>query len=293
MAERHATAGVAGGRIVSDADFSAGGSDTTAWVGFDWSRERYEDLIGRVIPDYERQHALIAEAVVRAAPEEGTGRFSILELGAGTGSLARHLLETYPHAVVTALDISPTMLAECRRTLEPFGERARVVEADLATADLSDTGSAALREAVAGRKGAADGDAEAGLGSGGASSPLMPYDAVVSRLAIHHLEHAGQERLVRRVFALLRPGGVFVNSDMIAGEDETESAAMMDDWRRYMRDRGDDPAEWEQWLVGDDDHPAPERTQLDWLRAAGFAQVETIWRVAGFAMFRAAKATGA
>jgi tRNA (cmo5U34)-methyltransferase len=267
---------------MSDVDFSAGGSDTAAWVGFDWSRERYEDLIGRVIPDYERQHTLIAEAVASAAsmadtapefapaPVAGTGWFGILELGSGTGSLARFLLEAYPHAVVTALDVSPTMLAECRRTLAPFGERAVVVEADLATADL------------------AGGGAE----SGGASGLRRPYDAVVSRLAIHHLEHAGQEQLLRRVFAALRPGGVFVNSDMIAGEDAAESAAMLDDWRRSMRDRGDDPAEWEQWLVGDDDHPAPERTQLDWLRAAGFTQVETIWKVAGFAMFRAVKATG-
>jgi tRNA (cmo5U34)-methyltransferase len=256
---------------MSDADFSAGGSDAAAWVGFDWSRERYEDLIGRVIPEYERQHALIAEAVVSAAPVVGTGTFSILELGAGTGSLARYLLETYPRAVVTALDVSPTMLAECRRTLEPFGERARVVEADLDTADLAGVGAE----------------------SRGASCPSRPCDAVVSRLAIHHLEHAGQEQLVRRVFAALRRGGVFVNSDMIAGEDAAESAAMMDDWRRYMRDRGDDPAEWEQWLVGDDDHPAPERAQLGWLRAAGFTQVETIWKVAGFAMLRAVKATGA
>ena len=207
--------------------------------------------------------------MVSAAPGEGTGCFSILELGAGTGSLARYLLETYPRAVVTALDVSPAMLAECRRTLAPFGERARVVEADLDTADL----------------------AGAGAESGGASSLPRPYDAVVSRLAIHHLEHAGQEQLVRRVFAALRPGGVFVNSDMIAGEDAAESAAMMDDWRRYMRGRGDDPAEWEQWLVGDDDHPAPERAQLGWLRAAGFVQVETIWKVAGFAMFRAVKTT--
>ena len=264
---------------MSDADFSAGGSDAAAWVGFDWSRERYEDLIGRVIPDYQGQHALIAEAVGSAlpaasaapvavtAPVDGAEGFNILELGAGTGSLARYLLETYPHATVTALDVSPAMLAECRRALAPFGERARVVEADMATADLGDTGCA--------------------------SCVARPYDAVVSRLAIHHLEHEGQERLVRGVFAALRPGGVFVDSDMIAGEDATESAAMMDDWRRYMRDRGDDPAEWEQWLVGDDDHPAPERVQVGWLRAAGFAPVETIWKVAGFAVFRAVKPTEA
>jgi tRNA (cmo5U34)-methyltransferase len=149
-----------------------------------------------------------------------------------------------------------------------------VVGADLATADLVEL----ARGAPVG----------AGSESPGSESPH--FDAVVSRLAIHHLDDAGQERLVRGVFAVLKPGGVFVNSDMVAGGDIAESAAMMDDWRRYMRARGDDPAEWERWLVGDDDHPATEREQLGWLRSAGFSDVRTIWKHAGFAMFRAVKA---
>jgi tRNA (cmo5U34)-methyltransferase len=260
---------------VSDDAFSQGRSDEAAWVGFDWSRERYEDLIHRVIPDYDLQDGMIAEAVRGATPAGGgaaTAPFRMLDLGAGTGSLSRCLLQTYPGAVVTALDISPAMLVELRRTLAPFGGRARVVEADLATVDLVELWRAAAE-------------------SSGSRAPA--FDASVSRLAIHHLDAAGQEGLLRRVFAALRPGGVFVNSDMIDGEDDVARAAIMDDWRRYMRARGDDPDEWERWLVGDDDHPATERTQLAWLRSAGFSDVQTIWKVAGFAMFRAVRAPGA
>jgi SAM-dependent methyltransferase len=223
-------------------------------VDFDWPLERYEDLVRRVIPEYDQQPAMIAQTVREACPRDIA---RILELGSGTGSLARFLLEWFPGARLTALDVSPVMLAECRRALAPFGDRAQVVEADLATADL-------------------------GLG----------YDAVVSRLAIHHLRDLQKQKLFRRTFDALAPGGVLVNGDMVAGETQAESAALLDEWRRYMRARGDDPAEWEQWLTGEDDFPATERAQTTWLESVGFAGVRVTWRMAGFAMFRAVKPGG-
>jgi len=181
----------------------------------------------------------------------------VLELGAGTGGLARLLLETIPRAQVTAVDVSPVMLAACREVLAPYGDRARVVEADFASAKL---------------------------GSG--------YLAVVSRLALHHLEDQAKEALVGRVFTALVPGGVFVNSDMVAGACDEENAAMMVEWRRYMASRRDDPGEWVQWLVGDDDFPATEQAQLGWLRDAGFTAVQVMWKRAGFATFRAERPRG-
>lgn len=231
------------------------GSDAgqnAAWVGFDWSRERYEDMIGRVIPDYRAQEALLVDIIRETVPDGGRAPFRILELGAGTGSLSRLLLETFPRAQVTALDVSPVMLAACREVLASFEERAQVVEGDFASVEL---------------------------GSG--------YQAVVSRLAIHHLDDQGKEALVKRVLAALVPGGVFVNSDMIASSDEEENTVLTAEWREHMLSRGDDPDEWVQWLVGDDDFPATEQAQLAWLRGAGFVEAGVVWKRAGFAMFRA------
>lgn len=229
-------------------------SNDAAWVGFDWTRERYENLIARVVPDYHEQASLIVGAVREAASACGAeeGQVRVLELGAGTGSLARLLLETLPQAQVTAIDVAPAMLATCREVLAPFGDRARVVETDFASAEL---------------------------GAG--------YLAVVSRLALHHLDDGAKEALIWRVFAALVPGGVFVNSDMIAASDDGEHAAMMAEWREHMTSRGDDPDEWVQWLVGDDDLPATEQAQLGWLRDAGFIGAQVVWKRAGFAMFRA------
>lgn len=83
------------------------------WIGFDWTRERYEDLIRRVVPGYQAQEPLIVEALREAAPGEGGGPFRILELGAGTGALSYLVLETFPGAELTAMDVSPVMLGEC------------------------------------------------------------------------------------------------------------------------------------------------------------------------------------
>lgn len=228
------------------------GARGPAWAGFDWSRERYEDLISRVVPDYHQQESLIVDVVREVAPDEKCGLFRILELGAGTGKLARLFLETFPGAEVIAMDVSAVMLDVCRQTLAPFGGRAEVVEGDFAHARLA---------------------------SG--------CRAVVSRLALHHLDDAGKRALFGRVFAALDVGGVFVNSDMIVGATPEESGALMAEWRDYMMARGDDPDEWLQWLVGDDDFPASEQAQVAWLRAAGFREVRTVWKRAGFAMIRA------
>jgi len=225
-----------------------------AWTEFDWSKERYEDMIGRVVPDYHQQGSLIAEAIREVATGGREKPLHILELGAGAGGLSRHLLTTLPRAEVTALDVSPVMLAACREALAPFGDRARVLEADFGIAELD----------------------------GG-------YHAVVSRLTVHHLKDDEKQALYRRVFGALLPGGLFVIGDLIAGETEADKQAMRAEWQEYMISRGDDPDEWERWLVGDDDYPATEQGQLAWLEATGFIDVKTIWKRAFFALTRAAR----
>jgi tRNA (cmo5U34)-methyltransferase len=231
-----------------------GARSDRAWSGFDWTRERYEELIRKVVPEYGLQESLIAEAIRGAAPQKGQGPFRVLELGSGTGTLSSFLLETFPQAELKALDISPVMVADCQDVLAPFGGRAQVMEADFAVADL---------------------------GSG--------FHAVVSRLAVHHLDDEERQALYRRVFEALLPGGVFVDCDLFVGETEAESEATRTEWRDYMSAQGDDPAEWEEWLTGDGDYPATARDQVAWLAAAGFSEIRTIWKRMEYAIVRAAR----
>ena len=217
--------------------------------------ERYEDLVRRVVPDYGEQELLMAGLLGEAMPPTGSGRFRILELGAGTGTLSRFLLETFPRAELTALDVLPVMLDACAKALAPFANRADLRRADFGTAEL---------------------------GSG--------YHAAVSRLAIHHLRDEDKRSLFERLAEALLPGGVFAMSDLIAGPTEADTEAMLGEWRRYMLARGDDPAEWARWLVGEDDLPSPAQRQVEWLLEAGFADAHIVWQRANFAILRAAKA---
>jgi len=138
--------------------------EESVWTGFNWTRERYEELIARVTPGYHEQGGLIADLLKPVAARWRQGPFRILDLGTGTGSLSRSLLSAFPEAEVTALDVSAVMLAECRQVLASFGARAQVVEGDFSKQEL---------------------------GSG--------YRAVVSRLAIHHLRDVEKRALYRRV----------------------------------------------------------------------------------------------
>jgi len=228
--------------------------EESVWTGFNWTRERYEELIARVTPGYHEQGGLIADLLEPVTARWRQGPFRVLDLGAGTGSLSRSLLTAFPEAEVTALDVSAVMLAECRQFLASFGARAQVVEGDFSKQEL---------------------------GSG--------YRAVVSRLAIHHLRDVEKRALYRRVFEALIPGGVFVDSDLIVGETEAETRVMLAEWRAYMAGRGDDPDEWQEWLVGDDDYPATERERHDGLEATGFVEVRTVWKHTNFAVVSALK----
>lgn len=86
------------------------------------------------------------------------------------------------------------------------------------------------------------------------------FDAVVSGLAIHHLADARKRALFGEVRELLAPGGVFVNLDLVA----SSTAQQHERFRRAIGRVRDDPT----------DQLAGLCEQLEWLRAAGFADVD-------------------
>jgi tRNA (cmo5U34)-methyltransferase len=61
-------------------------------------------------------------------------------------------------------------------------------------------------------------------------------------------------------------------------------------WRKYVRANGED----DEALMGRyhrEDIPAPVEDQLQWLQAAGFAEVDCYWRYLNFAIFGGQKAS--
>jgi tRNA (cmo5U34)-methyltransferase len=115
--------------------------------------------------------------------------------------------------------------------------------------------------------------------------PAGPWDAVVSALAIHHLEDAGKRDLVARVHAALRPGGVFVNAEQVLGPTPRLDALYMEWHEARARAAGSDDAEWASAVERmRHDRSATVEDQLTWLRDAGFAAVDCVFKDHRFAV---------
>ena len=117
------------------------------------------------------------------------------------------------------------------------------------------------------RPGAADVDVE--VHAHDLEDPLPdegPFDAVVSSFAIHHVPDERKRSLYAEAFALLRPGGAFLNLEHVA----SPTPALHQAFREAIGvgDRPDDPSN----LL------APVEDQLGWLRAIGFTDVDCHWK---------------
>ncbi len=92
------------------------------------------------------------------------------------------------------------------------------------------------------------------------------FDAVISSFAIHHLEHDRKHSLYGEVFDLLTPGGVFANFEHVASPTHRLHLAFFEAIGEPIED--EDPS----------DRLLDVQTQLEWLRALGFDDVNCYWK---------------
>ncbi len=195
----------------------------------EWSSpERVADYLKREIP-----HRDVAEGLLLAALPDPVER--VIDLGTGDGRLLALIAGEHPDVRGVGVDNSEEMLTRARA-------RARARDA---------------REQ--------EGDQRLEVRFGDLAQPLdIPgadaVDAVVSGLAVHHLEDERKRALFAAVFALLRPGGVFANLDLVAPPSERAHVR----FRELIGRVEDDPT----------DRLADLGDQLHWLRETGFEEVD-------------------
>jgi SAM-dependent methyltransferase len=223
-------------------------ADTNAAI---WKSEEVARTFAAQSEQRDQQRRDQLTLVARLLPFGPDEAFTFLDLGAGTGAASRAVLAEYPRANAVLAEYSPQMAAEGARVMAPFDGRFRYVELDMLAPDWSLIGSA-------------------------------PLDAAVSALSIHHVPDDRKRVIFGEIFAHLRPGGWYINYDPVRAPD----SALESIWER-VNDRYDPEAPYkrehrtEQEQARYENHVRymiPLQPQLEWLRAAGFQNVDVFWK---------------
>ncbi|MCU1258504.1 MAG: Methyltransferase type 12 [Bryobacterales bacterium] len=107
-------------------------------------------------------------------------------------------------------------------------------------------------------------------------------DAVISSLAIHHLDAVAKRDLYRRIFDQLSPGGTLVVADLTEPASVAAREIAAREW-----DRAAFPGTWNFYRYPDPetDKPSGLFEQLTWLHEIGYIGVDVLYLRAGHAIF--------
>jgi len=250
-----------------------GEAAAAAWI------DRWDEQQQEYMPDREERFTALIDAVAEAA---GRPDPLVLDLGCGPGSLAVRLLDAIPAARVVAIDADPLLLA---------------------------LGRAALASRLAERDGPGIEFADRDLRRPGWSRTLgldRLADAAVSTTALHWLAPGALAAMYAELATALRPGGVLLNGDHLAEDEEsaptlTRLQGALGESAVRRRSSGQPAETWADWweaVRADPDlsglaaarqrrslesehHGAPSgrlAVHVGALRAAGFAEVGTLWQ---------------
>jgi SAM-dependent methyltransferase len=179
--------------------------DEHDWLSAEYVQQWIDSDITR---DSERRPIL--RQMLEIAPFARDAAIRVLDVGAGYGIISEEVLNVFPNAELSLQDYSLPMLEQAQKRLVNRKNTISYVFADLSAPGWS------------------------------AAFPL-PFDLVVSGLVIHNLEREPVIRsCYRAIRGLLRPGGMFLDYDLVA-------------------------------LMGG------AETQMKWLQESGFAKTRCTW----------------
>ena len=218
------------------------------------------------VPDRETQHQIILQLLSSVPSLQ-----KVIELGCGEGLLSEKVLKQFPDTAVVGMDLSPYMLEKTRGKLNVYENRFTARSFDLAAKEWR--------------------------------SQLEDVDAIISSLAIHHLDDAQKRSLYKDLYNRMTVNAMIIVADIISPlstigykiaadlwDKDVRSKATLrrepkaykifreDGWN-YFRNPGVDPI----------DTPSALPDQLLWLREAGFEEVDVYWMFAGHAIFAGRK----
>ena len=228
----------------------------------DWASETYVDEWVRRQQAEDPSRAERFQLICDLFPFSNDATVTILDVGAGYGPVSTFILDRYPHATCVAQDGSEPMLNRARHLVARYGGRFNLHRSDLFEVNW-------LPE------------------------QFGPFDAAVSSSCLHNLRDFKRIReIYGEIHGHLKPGGVFLNADLInaptatllerydgvatarrrrEGASAEDLAAMVRHASPATASGGPFPATLDQHLVA--------------LKAVGFKDVDCFWKELRRAVF--------
>ena len=219
----------------------------TVQHAFDLAAEDYDRTRRRLVPGFDDFYRAAIDLI--QFPRESS--LKVLDLGAGTGLMAAFIAYSFPNARITMVDISNEMLERARARFELAGPRFRF--------EVSDYGVDRIQE---------------------------KYDAIVSALSIHHLSDEQKRALFKRINGALNDDGVFVNAEQFRCATPERHKFHHERWLTRVRELGVDDRDLAAALERMKfDRAATLEDQLEWMREAGFRDIDCAYKNLIFAVY--------
>jgi tRNA (cmo5U34)-methyltransferase len=228
------------------------GSSNAIGQLFSLGAQGYDAARRNLVPCFDGFYGSALDVIGDWAGARTSATLEVLDLGAGTGLFSAMVLGRLPHARLHLVDVSDAMLAQARQRF-----------AGAAGSNVSFE----MRDYTQGSLGG-------------------PWDLVISALSIHHLHDGAKRSLFARVFEALRPAGLFVNAEQVLGPTPAAEARYRRLWDGQVLGSGLDRLEYERAVDRmRHDRCATLTDQLEWMRAAGFAEVDCAFKQWRFAVY--------
>lgn len=192
----------------------------------------------------------MVDILVSLLPFDKEQAFEPIDLGCGTGTVSKAVKDAFPAAKITCVDIAANMLDIAAQKV---GEGTTLIQADFNTFEFP-----------------------------------QKYDAVVSALALHHLETDDDKlRFYEKIYGALNPGGIFVNADVVLGGEDALQNLYMKKWKTFMRTNVSEQEVEQKWIPSyyAEDHPATLRAHFDMLAQCSFTGIDVVYKQYNFAVY--------
>lgn len=219
---------------------------------FEEEASEFDNIILKLVPYYTQ----MIDALVSAIPFKNTDSINIIDLGCGTGYVSMNIKERFPNSKLTCLDFAENMIAQAKIRMSKYRNVNFILE-DIRKFEFD-----------------------------------KKYDAVVSSLALHHLETKKDKiKFYKKIFDALESEGVFYNSDIILGSNETLHELYVSKWKEFMAKSLPGDEIEDTWMAKHhrEDRPEVLMDQMSWLKDIGFKEIDIVWKYYNFAVYGGTK----